>query len=238
MMEYNRVWNCLLSVTFWVLHFHASHAISFCPSLLTVPGCLSQFPSLGDSAWRQPYNCMQGLVQCRSQLLSILCQGSCPPECGKCPKNKALVRQTPCIPGPELVLQKGWFHGAQPGWGDGAQHRKLFGKYKKCWKQMGAEMSGYFNFILSLVISVGHSLQRWMGAWRVLRKSVISNPEHYQLFQCNLWLVCLPCEVVSARSEVVWLVSYGWISLVRGRNASCLSKGNINNSTLQIKVFI
>lgn len=116
--------------------------------------------------------------------------GQLPPKCGKYPKNKALVRQTVCIPGPELSCKRDGE--AQPGWGDGAQHRT-----KKRWKQMGAETSGCF--ILSLVISVGHSLEHRMGAWQALRKSVISNPEHYQLSQCNLWLVCLPCEVVSAR---------------------------------------
>lgn len=67
---------------------------------------------------------------------------------------------------------------------------------------------------------------------------MICNPDHYQLFQCNLWLARLPHEVVNVRSEVVWLVSYRCISLVRGRNVSCLSEGSINNSTLQIKGFI
>lgn len=51
---------------------------------------------------------------------------------------------------------------------------------------MGAEMSGYFNFILSLLISVGRSLERGMGAWQAVRRAVISNPEHYQLSQLSL----------------------------------------------------
>lgn len=67
---------------------------------------------------------------------------------------------------------------------------------------------------------------------------MICNPDHYQLFPWHLWPVRLPCEVVSVGSEVVWLVSYRWISLVRAGNASCLSEGSINNSALQIKGFI
>lgn len=48
---------------------------------------------------------------------------------------------------------------------------------------MGAEMSGCFNFILSLLISVGRSLERGMGAWQAVRRAVISDPEHHQLSQ-------------------------------------------------------
>lgn len=96
--------------------------ISLCLSLLTVPGCLSQLPSLGLSAWRQPHDC---IVLCAIQLPAALrsTPGQLPPKWGKCPKNKAPVRQSPGIPGAE-------FRGAQPGWGDGAQRMKLFRKDK------------------------------------------------------------------------------------------------------------
>lgn len=143
------------------MQFRAAPAFSHSPALSPTSLLLGSAQGSEVLGGGQPYNFMRDLVQSRPQLLPILCQHDCLQNVANAPQSAQPVRGAHCVPGPELSCERGggvWTAGP----GRWVQHGNLFRKDDKRWKQMGAEMSVYFNFILSLVISA-----RWTqpGAW-------------------------------------------------------------------------
>lgn len=99
------------------MEFHSASAFLQC--LPTSPSSLPSGSVLGGSLRTAELHAEPCAIEIPAALHSM--PGQLPPKCGKYSKDKALARQTLCIPGPELSCKRDG--GAQPGWGDGAQHR-------------------------------------------------------------------------------------------------------------------